>query len=679
MTIRSVLIGSIFAALICGLTPYNDYVAVNTFLVGSYFPLGMALLFFLLVVLVNPLILMVAPKRALRTPEMAVILTMTLVSCSIPSQGLLRALIPSMVASFYHGRSSQSFWNAFLGMDLPSWLFPVGSIADGRNSSIVTDFYGRVDPGSPIPYGPWIKPLLGWGVFVLGLWSTLLSMSWLLRVQWGQNERLPFPLAQVQLSLIEAPPKGRWLNNLFRSRGFWLAAGAVFLVQSNHALRLYHPKFFPDIPLQYNLNDLFSEAPLSYLPGGIKAARVYFTFVGVAFLIQARTAFSLWVFFLINGLVQLQQRHMMQYEIPTAAWRDQHIAACFVYLLGILWVGRHYWGQVIRAAFTFGPSADLTDLPAASRSHVALRGQYRAALLALVLGIVVMHGWLYVVGADWWMAVLIVGVMLLGHVITARIVAETGMHYVRVQPVVSALYMNLPATAVSMRDVYFGGIFTSNGPFQAREGLVGFATHGLRVADETHVLPRERGRMAAAIVWTLLLSFFVGTWSSLYCYYSYATVLSAREASNQALENYHGVDVQPRGDTVDPVARFYDLGGKKFPDRSHNPYVHFTIGATVTAFLQLAAWRFSGWPLLPVGYVVAGSVYITQAWFSIMIGWLAKVLIVRFGGAQLYQSARNVFIGLIFGEAIAAGVWLVITLIMASEGMDYLPIRFLPN
>jgi hypothetical protein len=248
-----------------------------------------------------------------------------------------------------------------------------------------------------------------------------------------------------------------------------------------------------------------------------------------------------------------------------------------------------------------------------------------------------------------------------------------------VQPVVSALYQNLPAPAVSMRDVYFGGVFTSNGPFQARESLVGFATHGLRVADETHVLPRERGRLAAAIVWTLLLGFFVGTWSSLYCYYSYATVLSAREASNQALENYHGVDVQPRGDTVDPVARFYDLGGKKFPDRSHNPYLHFAIGASVTAFLQAAAWRFSGWPLLPVGYVVAGSVYITQAWFSIMIGWLAKVLIVRFGGAQLYQSARNVFIGLIFGEAIAAGVWLVITLIMASEGMDYIPVRFLPN
>ena len=91
----------------CGLTPYNDYVAVNTFLVGSYFPLGMALLFFLLAVLVNPLILLVAPKRALRTPELAVILTMTLVACSIPSQGLLRAFIPTLVSL-----GPSSFWRA---------------------------------------------------------------------------------------------------------------------------------------------------------------------------------------------------------------------------------------------------------------------------------------------------------------------------------------------------------------------------------------------------------------------------------------------------------------------------------------------------------------------------------------------------------------------------------------
>jgi len=179
------------------------------------------------------------------------------------------------------------------------------------------------------------------------------------------------------------------------------------------------------------------------------------------------------------------------------------------------------------------------------------------------------------------------------------------------------------------------------------------------------------------IVWTLFLSFLVGTYSSLRCYYSYATILSDRERSTQSTENYFGLEDQPRVEIVEPLARFQDT--KRFADKAYSPALHFTIGAVVTTLLQVAAWRFPGWPLLPVGYVVSGAQYIQQAWFSLFLGWLAKVLIVKFGGAQLFQSARSVFIGLIFGEALAAGVWLVITLILASQGADYIPIRFLPN
>jgi hypothetical protein len=38
-----------------------------------------------------------------------------------------------------------------------------------------------------------------------------------------------------------------------------------------------------------------------------------------------------------------------------------------------------------------------------------------------------------------------------------------------------------------------------------------------------------------------------------------------------------------------------------------------------------------------------------------------------------------VFIGLIIGEATAAGLWLVVSLVMAQMGMDYRTIRVFPN
>ena len=49
----------------------------------------------------------------------------------------------------------------------------------------------------------------------------------------------------------------------------------------------------------------------------------------------------------------------------------------------------------------------------------------------------------------------------------------------------------------------------------------------------------------------------------------------------------------------------------------------------------MAALRWASWPLLPVGVVTAFGNPIGNAWFSIFVGWLAKVLIVRFGGARL--------------------------------------------
>ena len=95
--------------------------------------------------------------------------------------------------------------------------------------------------------------------------------------------------------------------------------------------------------------------------------------------------------------------------------------------------------------------------------------------------------------------------------------------------------------------------------------------------------------------------------------------------------------------------------------------------------LSIGKLTFSWWPLHPVGFLIAYGWPIKNIWFSIFIGWLIKLLVVRFGGARFFHAARNVFIGLIIGEATAAGLWLVVSLVMAQMGMDYRTIRVFPN
>src|SRR5687768_15690909 len=73
ITWRSVTIGTLAASLIAGLSTYNDWVVVNTTLIGSYFPPSLCLLLFLLVVLVNAPLLRWFPSRALSMGELGVI------------------------------------------------------------------------------------------------------------------------------------------------------------------------------------------------------------------------------------------------------------------------------------------------------------------------------------------------------------------------------------------------------------------------------------------------------------------------------------------------------------------------------------------------------------------------------------------------------------------------------
>ena len=97
ITWRSVALGIIGTVLICGLTPYNDYALNNTFLVGNNLPVGVVMLTFLLVLVVNGPLWKWFPRHALSSGEITVALAMTLVSCALPSSGLMRYFPPSIV------------------------------------------------------------------------------------------------------------------------------------------------------------------------------------------------------------------------------------------------------------------------------------------------------------------------------------------------------------------------------------------------------------------------------------------------------------------------------------------------------------------------------------------------------------------------------------------------------
>ena len=111
----------------------------------------------------------------------------------------------------------------------------------------------------------------------------------------------------------------------------------------------------------------------------------------------------------------------------------------------------------------------------------------------------------------------------------------------------------------------------------------------------------------------------------------------------------------------------------------HSPPKHFAIGAGITVFLAVMRLRFPWWPVHPVGFLCVGSWPLGQLWFAIFLGWLARTVVLKWGGAKLYMGLRPAMIGVIVGEAAAAGFWMVTGIVLGTMGMTYKPVKILPD
>jgi hypothetical protein len=79
------------------------------------------------------------------------------------------------------------------------------------------------------------------------------------------------------------------------------------------------------------------------------------------------------------------------------------------------------------------------------------------------------------------------------------------------------------------------------------------------------------------------------------------------------------------------------------------------IGAGATALLSWAHLRFAGWPLHPVGLAIAMTNTVWIDWFSILLAWLFKALMLRYGGPSHYRRSTLFFLGLIVGSCVGRG------------------------
>ena len=72
------------------------------------------------------------------------------------------------------------------------------------------------------------------------------------------------------------------------------------------------------------------------------------------------------------------------------------------------------------------------------------------------------------------------------------------------------------------------------------------------------------------------------------------------------------------------------------------------------------ALGFNWWPLHPLGYMVSPAWIMGDLWFPFFVAWAVKSLVIRMGGLRAYDRTRPATYGVILGQIVVAGFWLVI-------------------
>lgn len=670
MNWRSVGLGLLGVVGVCALAPFNDYVLNNSVLIGGSLPIAAVLYVFLISVFVNgPLSRF---HRGLTSAEMLLILVMVLVVCCIPTSGLMRFWPASLVGPWNYLNQRPETAKIFTVLELPDWFWP--SMGENRPTDpVVTEFYSRIDPSAPWGvwyerWKAWLAPTVGWGVFFLAMGLSVLGLSTICARQWTVNERIPFPVAQVQLSLIQQPSAGKWLHPLLCSRGFVWTTLIVLLIRSLQGLHEYFPDV-PQIPLSFNLHGLFEQPPLSYVDTWMRGSEIYFLVVGLSFFAASRISFSLWAF-----MILLQFFNMglgtLEIELTNAYRRDLNLGALIAFLGMILWTGRHYYCLVlgrmvglVRNRDTGHESGILSDLS--------------AGWLTLV-GIVISVVWLDYVAMSLGGALMLVLGLLAVWIVMANVVAHSGIPtaYTLSGPREWSLWVFQNADPVkhySVTDVgnqfmmqKVGGMWA-----YASDQLGVYATHAEKLVHETQIRPKFR--FFTVIVLSLVVGFVVAQVSTLFIYYRFSSTLDEQAI---APLNKEVVEGQPYW-TMNHTLRTHTEGLKK-ESLTWESAARTTAAAVFTGLLAFLQLTYNVWPLHPIGFLMVFSFSMKRIWFSIFLGWLMKALVIRLGGGRLLQAARPVVLGLIMGDVLASGGFGLVAILLNLLGIEYQTIRFMP-
>lgn len=566
-----------------------------------------------IVLLLNGVVRRIRASWALQWGELITIYVMLSVGSSLVGLDQLQTMLPVVAYPHWYA-TPENDWQALFLEEMPAWLTVTDPDAlwayyDSRGPLLTTSYWR-----------PWVRPALLWSGFSLVLFFVMLCLNTFFRRNWVEEAKLSFPIVQLPLEMTS--PK----RPIFRDKLLWIGFAVAFILDAANG---FH-EIYPQIPAltgergaATDLGRMIHSRPWNAI--GWTPLNVYPFVVGITFFVPVDLSFSMWFFYIMWKLLNIFSSAVGWGDLPHAPWiKEQSFGAYMAVAAFSLWASRRAIRQAVTSVFGDREVDDSGEpMP------------YPWAMIGAIGGFVALVIFCQQAKMSIVPAVAFLVLYLLISIAVSRIRAELGspvhdLHFIGPQ--------------VMMTEALGAGVFRKNTLIMFafmhsitrahRSHPMPHQIEGMKLADEAHL--SQRG-LAAAMMLAAAVALLVG----------WPVLLDA----------------------------FFREGGGGYSSKGREAFSllerwlinpgdpnWFTMGAMVwglgmTLFLTWMRTRYVWWIFHPAGYAVSGSWSMALFAPSILVSWLAKTLILRYGGMSAFAPASTFFLGLILGEFTAGAGW----------------------
>ncbi len=619
----------IFGALL--IVP-NAWFVIHGLFWGQSRPTTVSLIFnvvgtIMLLSLLNMLVRRLQPRWALSHGEMLVIYGMLSVASAACGLDQIQTMM-EVVAHPIWGATPENKWESLFIEQMPTWL----TVTD--QSALRAYFDARLPMFASPYWRPWLPVALTWSGFSFVLLFVMLCLNTLFRKQWTDEAKLSFPIVQLPLELTR-PRSQLWGSGLF-----WIGFAAAFLIDILNGLHFLYPKvphILGETGASWDLGQQVKNMPWRAM--GWTPMRVLPFGVGLAFFIPVDLAFSQWFFYVMFKLERIASSALGWGNLPKAPWIDEQIHAGYLVLATFsIWATRKHLVSAVQSVFgkqTFDDSRE--PMP------------YAFALGGAVLGFVLLMVFCLRAG----MSLPAAGAFMISYlglsIAIARIRAELGspvhdLHKIGPDAVLTEVLGPRPLGVKNL--IMFSYFWSFNRAHRSHP--MPHQLEAMKLGDETGT--DQRG-IAGSLVLAAVLGILLGWGIMLDANFRYGGRSGKGQEAFSRLQSW----LTSPGDT-----NWYAVAA-------------LFVGAAFTVFLSVMRANFPWWPFHPAGFAVAGGWSMALFAPSILVAWLVKVIVLRYGGMTAFRPASRFFLGMILGEFVAGSWWGLFGILIKRPMYNFLP------